>query len=393
MAKLQIKYVRLFSLSIKQLFYRNNICKKYQIHPVLDLNIIPIAESSDLIKRKGMVFRSIDENGGIIILANVQDKNTEGNDILRYPVTSIDKLSFGLILKNPDVLNQNDLPIELDGSQTFYFSNEVSDAAAPRDALHLSMDPSGVKPDDLMRTATANYRYHSPAPVATGNVVVKHLLTGKEIVPASLVNEGGGANISFNLTSLPSGKCHLLISGSVEEIFYYTGATLRRPFFAIVEIMLSAVIAENYRVIEADRSLTPVRPAFLITFRNRKTIWRYTFQMFPASPLYLEMAVLNPTDKTAFLQKLNIVSNDAAVTFKQTNASDKSIIFESENALLLEENYFISASADTRLKLALEKYIGEAGEKIVRENLPYPSTGLIDTTVPSFIYSDIFITI
>lgn len=393
MAKLQIKYVPLFSLSIKQLFYRNNICRKYQINPELDIDVVPVAESNDLLRRKDMVFRAIDKNGGIIILANVQGKNADGNDMLRYRVRPEEKLTFGLILKNPNVLHYNDLPIALAGNQTFYFSNEVNDPAASRDALHLSKDVSGVKPEDLIKTTTSAYRYHSLTPVAGGDAFVKHLLTGATVMPAALVNEGGEANISFNLDSLPSGKCELLILGSVAETFYYTGAALRQPFFGVVEIMLSAVMSQNYRAIEADSSLTPERPVFEVTFKNRRTVWRYTFQIYKASPLYLEIAALNPADRTAFFQKLNIVSNDAAVTFRQTNATDETIIFESENALYLEEKYFISGSADTPLRLMLEKYIGEAGEKIVRDNLPHPSTGLIDTTTPSFIYSDIFITI
>lgn len=393
MAKLQIKYVRLLSLSIQQLFYRNGICRKYQIEPVFDLDIIPIAESTNLMKQKDMVFRHTNENGGIVILAHVQGKNSGGNDLLRFPAGPADKLTFGLILKNTDVLNQNDLPVELDNNQAYYFSNEVNDAAASRDGLHLTQDASGVKPDDLIKISPETYRYYSPTPVADGSAVVKHILTGRTVMPASLINEGGGANISFNLASLLSGKCQLLINGAVTDTFYYTGTVLAQPYFGIVEIMLSSLISDNYRVIEADRSLSPVRPAFLITFRNRKTVWRYTFQLYPNSPLYIELAALSPADKVDFLTKLNIVSNDAAVTFKQASATDATIMFESETALLLQENYFVSASVGTPLKLTLEKNIGAPGETTIKDNLPYPSTGLIHSATPSLIYSDIFITI
>lgn len=393
MGQMQIKYSALFSFSIQQLFYKNKVCKNYQIDPVLDLSIIPIGESYELMKRMNMVCRHMNETNGVIVLALIQGKNEAGDELLRYPAERGDKLTFGLFIKNPAILSQSDITAQLMNNTGYYFSNEVEDSGAARNALHLSRNASGVEDDDRVKISTDNYRFHSPVTIDAGSAQVKQVLTGKTVRPSSQVNENGGVELLFNLVALPSGICQLLINGIVKDTFYYTGTPLAQPLFGVVEIILSSTISSNYRVVEADRSLTAARPLFLITFRNRKTIWRYTFQLYPNSPLFLEIAALSPAEKTTYLAKLNIVSNDSAVTFIQTNASDESIIFESQAELLLQENYFISTNAGIPLQLKLEKNIGDAGEKIVKDNLPYPSPSLINTTTPSIIYSDVFITI
>lgn len=392
MSKLQIKYDTLCTVAIEQLFYRNKVCRQYRVSPVLDLDVMPIAGTSDLMKRMDMVFRRTDENGGIIVLVRVDGSNGAGNDILRFPALPSDKLTFGVFLKNPGVLAQNDLPVEISGDQIYYFSNEIDDDASPRDNLHLSQDANGVAAGDLIPIATMQYRYHIPEVPAPDQVVVKHLLTGKTVVPVSVVPHEGEADLFFNLVSLPSGKCSLSIGGTEKTIFYYTGSSLKQLFFAVIEIKLSDAINSNYRAIEPDRSLSEDRPSYLITFKNRKTVWRYTFQLYPSSPLYLEMAALSPAEKAAFEAGLNVVSNDAAVTFKQTAITDNTLVFESQSAVALQEAYFTASSPPLALKLALEKNIGGPQESVVKDNLPYPFTQLIDVT-PSSVYSDIFITI
>ncbi len=389
---IQAKYSELFRIAIQQLFYSNQVCRSYQVDPVLDLEIISISESVDLMKKLDLVFRKVDSDGSIVVLGRVLGKNAAGNELLRFPPGNADKLSFGIVLRNPDLLSQNDLPIQTSG-KIYYFSNQINDNTAPRNALHLTADADGVTSGDLIKISASEYRYHHTGSLMAGTVIIRHQLSGKIATPSSIINQGGQSDVSFNLASLPSGKCELLVGGAVIETFYYSGSALLPPFFGVIEILLSSSISNNYRVVEADRSLKPGKPVYKVVFKNRETTWRYTIQLYPNSPLYLEMAALNPSDKQAFIEKVNIVSNDTAVTFRQTNITDDTIIFESESPLLLKEAYFIPPGLNTPLKLTLEKNTGVAGEAVLKDNLPYPPTRLIDATGSSSIYSDIFITI
>ena len=113
-----------------------------------------------------------------------------------------------------------------------------------------------------------------------------------------------------------------------------------------------------------DRSLTSDRPLYLISFINRETFWRYTIRLQNTSPLYLEMAALSPADKTDFINKLNIVSNDTTVTFSRITATDNEFVFVSDNELFLHEKYFSSTSlTHDPLTLTLKKYISDASRE------------------------------
>jgi hypothetical protein len=93
------------------------------------------------------------------------------------------------------------------------------------------------------------------------------------------------------------------------------------------------------------------------------------------------------------MTNLKIVCNNNTITFSQSAPDASTIIFESENPFALAEKYSIPVTFN-RLKLALTKYTGvPMKETTVIENLPYPSTNMIDARNPAFIYSDIFLTI
>ena len=107
------------------------------------------------------------------------------------------------------------------------------------------------------------------------------------------------------------------------------------------------------------------------------------------------MAALSAGDKANFLNKLNITSNDMSITFNRSITSDTEIEFVANSDVWLQEKYLSSSSiTHDPLSLTLKKYIGDpVKETIVRSDLPYPKTELIDSSTPPVIYSDIFITI
>jgi len=392
---MQVKYTELFTLSVEQLFYTNKVCKQYKADPVTDITFVPTPESRVIMSSMDLLFKPTPTTGGFILLANIFGQTAGGNDLLRFAAKKGNKLSFLALLKNPELLNFDDLPVQTAADHIYYFSNSVVDVAATRNNLHLSKAASGAAEPDTIKTSNAAYKFHSATPVAPGTAFIKHLLTGANLGEKNIITQSGASDVLFDLTPLPSGICQLWINHVQEDEFYYPGNISTGPLFGVVEISLSALLDANYRIIEADRSLTPDRPQYKIRLVNRPTIWRYTLSLQPNSPLFLEMAGMNPADKAAFLNQLNIVSNDTNIHFHRTTTTDTAIEMVSDNALALQENYYSASSAthDT-LSLTLKKYIGDpAKEAVVRANLPYPATGAIDTANAPFIYSDIFLTL
>jgi len=395
MDTLSSKYKPLASIAIRQPYYSNGICKKYQTEPILDFELQPTDECQILMNRLNLLFRRDDRQGNSILLAQVSGSNPGGDDLLRFSPQPGDKLSFWVRLHNPNVLNFDDLALFSGDGSLYYFSNQQSDAAALRNNLHLSQDATGVKPaKDSKKRSSTIYRFHHGAAVAVGQAFVQHELTAWKVASTSIINQGGQSDLIFNLSELPIGICKLLISGAVVDEFYYTG----EPGFAVfgvVELLLADTLTANYRIIEPDYSLTAQRPAYSILFQNRKTRWRYTIHLYPNSPLFIEMAALSAGDKANFLNKLNITSNDMSITFNRSITSDTEIEFVANSDVWLQEKYLSSSSiTHDPLSLTLKKYIGDpVKETIVRSDLPYPKTELIDSSTPPVIYSDIFITI
>ena len=395
MGGLQTKYAELFSLSIEQPFYQNKICRSYQTTPVLDYTLVPSGECRQVMNRMDLVFRNTDTTGGIIVLGRVLGTNGGGDDLLRFPATASDKLSFWIVLNNPNLVNFDDLPATLPTSQFYYFSNQLADIAAPRTGLHLSIDPTGVKgANDTIKRSDVTYRYHHPVPIAPNTAKIKHLLTGVSIDPYTVMNQNGQADLIFDLHTLPQGKCQLNINGVPTDTFYFTGQLPPLPVFGLIELSLASTLAANYRIIEADRSLTAQRPDYTIQFNNRSTTWRYTVHLLPTSPLYLEMAALSAADKTTYLNELNIVTNDTSITFDKDSVADFDIVFKSHTPIAFLERYVSSSSAThDSLSLTLKKYIGDPKEDFVKTSLPFPSGATIDATQPPAIYSDVFLTL
>jgi hypothetical protein len=395
MNRLKIKYTELVNISIKQKFYENNICGKFIIEPTPDMVFIPAAETQLLMKRLNFLFKSYNQTNGFTILTVTDNKSVPPNYRLLFLPKNGEKLTFFILLNNPELLNFNELPLPGDASKIFYFSNKISgNPALRKDPLYLTHSSGGVHgTDDRIKKSGSMYAYHHS--VAAANAKLKHLHTDIELLPYSFKNLGGagGCDLVFNLKDLPIGKVKLFIDGSEIETFYYTGDNVPASVLGVIELNLSDALDQNYRLIESDNSLMLPTPLYYIEFKNRKTTWRYTFKLTPTSPLYIEINKLTPIEKPVFMTNLKIVCNNNTITFSQSAPDASTIIFESENPFALAEKYSIPVTFN-RLKLALTKYTGvPMKETTVIENLPYPSTNMIDARNPAFIYSDIFLTI
>jgi len=391
-----VKYSDLVTLSVMQLFYSNQICRAYQATPALDFTIVPTDECAAFMKAKNMIFKNTGTTGGFVVMAATSGKNMGGNDLLRNSITNADKLSFFMLLQNPELPNFDVLPTSLNAGNIYYFSNQVKDLAAARNKLHLTKNAAGVDGNvDQLKKASANYKFNFAGVITVNGAKVKHLLTGAVIPARSVIVDGTKSDISFDLSLLPSGCCQLLVNNIVIDTFYFLGTMANQQAFGVIELSLSTVLSANYRIVEADKSLLPARPNYVVLFKNRQTVWRYTIQLQTNSPLYLEMAKLNPVQKADFIKQLAISSNDTTIKFKLSSNTDLSLVFVSMSNVALLEKYTSSTSATKDpLMITLSKSTKTPVKTaVVKSGLPYPSTAIIDSGSSPTIYSDIFISL
>ncbi|MBV7530812.1 hypothetical protein [Chitinophaga sp. sic0106] len=395
MSGIQTKYNPLFAVTVRQLYYDNKVCARYRSEPQPDFKIQPTAETLKMMQQTDMVFKPSPTTGGFGVYVRVGEKTGGGNYPLRYKPAKYGKLTFWLMTANPALLNFNDLPLQPGSGMSYYFSNHITDNAAPRGDLHISLTADGVKgANDLIKFNGNAYTYVSATPVNPGDATVVHRLSGAVLEPKTIVNDLAGSKLLFDLSALKSGVCDLMISGSSKEKFYYTAENPAANVFGVMEIDLSPTLTANYRVVEPDLTLTAPAPVYSLEFPKRKTTWRYTLALTPNSPLFLEMAAMSAPDKADFLNRLNVVSNDTAIKFKKENVSDTAIEFVSLNPIALQEVYISGSSIDhDRLGLELKKYIGNAKEATVKADLPYPPLTSVNNLQAPNIYSDIFLTL
>jgi hypothetical protein len=315
---------------------------------------------------------------------------------LRFPVSSTDKLVFLVLLKNAEMLNFSELPVKWSPDKILYLSNTRVDPLAPRNKLHITANAPGVNAaTDFVKQSGPGYRFVVNGSLQPGEAKVKHLDTGILIDPVTLNAEGGKTSLSFNLSSLNSGRCVLKVNNVDTDEFYLINSSSAGSVLAVVDISLSSALETNYRVIEADRSLTAQRPSYEAIFPNRQAKWRYSIHLQADSPLSIELQKMTPAEKANFLANVNIETNDNLVSFQRVTASETDFVFESMQPLPLKEKYYSSNHPKDILNLRLRKYIGLGPPKEgdIRAFLPYPSTHQLDATNQASIYSNVFLTI
>ena len=392
MGSIQVAYSELFSVSLKQPFYENGITGKYTVSPILDYKILPSTQCQTVLNKLDMVMKNNPTNGGFTIWSRTNGISG-ANKLLYFKPKAGDLLTFIVVLNNPYFLNYNDLPSQPANDRIYYFNNLITDAAVPRDDLHLSLNITGVDLADTIKKVVNSYNYVHGANVAVGTAKLKHLTTGIEISPKSHLNEGGQAFLAFDLSGFPAGKCEILISGASAEIAYHLNEMGELPVFAIVECSLAPLALPNYRIVENDGSITPQRPSYGLLFKNRPSLWSYKVILEENSSLFMEIDALSVADKADFFNRLNIVSNDTAVVFNSNVVNDQLFEFTSSTQLLFQEKYTSSSSpTNDALTLTLKKYIGiPAKESDVKINLPYPSAHQLDASGDPVIYSKILL--
>jgi hypothetical protein len=349
---------------------------------------VPSPETVELMKRYDLLYRNAPALGGFSVYGQVKGQNMGGDDLLRFRVKKGDKLVFFLVADQPSLVNFSNLPVSLPPGHIYYFTNEIDDAGASRDDLHLSINDTGVEEADTIRRSGNSYTFRHSAVVAPGAARVRQRLTTKAAEPYQIITEAGKSELGFNLRTLPGGRCDLFINDLPEDSFYYMGEGLAPTVFGVIELVLDAEVKENYRIVESDFSLASQRPSYRIRFANRSTRWRYTIKLMPNSPLFQEIEALPEPDRTNFINDVTISTNTPAAFTKDAYANGQ-FVFVSNAALPLMERYL--AANGKPMQITLKKNSSGVA-KIVKDYLPYPSVQVISDE-PPHVYSDIFLTI
>jgi hypothetical protein len=373
---IQIKYRELFSLEIEHSFYLNKFCASYKTEPSSDFQFMPTPETVTLMKRFGMILRANPHTNGLTVFVEVKENLNVDDYLLKVTPSDGSKLSFGIYLRNANFLNFSDL--ELKNNKILYFNNRVVDAVASRNDLHIMTDNDQVKTaKDVAKSSGSDYVFEHNTMVAMGTVKVRLLDSDKLIDPKFIQKSPTGSTIIFDLQNEPVGKCQLEIGGVVKESFYHTAAL--KNLFGMVEFYFDNSMAANYRILDVNASkfnvLLEEKPLYKIKFANRKTFWKYLIEVQDNGVVKRDLNLLpNPADKDDYVNKLNLKSNDATVTFTKTSGSgaDSQYVFTSNSLLDLKEKFVVNGSTHD-IKMTLRKNVGTLTESDLKTSLPLPN--------------------
>jgi hypothetical protein len=373
---IQIKYKELFSLEIEHSFYENKFCASYKTAPISDFQLMPTPETVLLMKRLGMIIRANPHTNGLTVFVEVKDNLNVDDYLLKVTPPNGSKLSFGMYLRNYNLLNFSDLDLKND--EILYFNNRVIDAGASRDDLHLMTDNDQVKTaKDVAKSRSSDYVFEHNTMVAMGTVKVRLLDSDKLIDPKFIQKSPTGSTLIFDLQNEPVGKCQLEIGGVVKESFYHTAAL--KNLFGIVEFYFDNLMAANYRILDVNalkfNVLKSDKPLYKIKFSNRKTFWKYVIEVQDSGVLKRDLNLLpNPADKDNYVNKLVLKSNDATIIFTKTAGSgtDARYVFTSNSLLDLKEKFVVNGSTQD-LKMTLRKNVGTPAESDLKTSLPLPN--------------------
>jgi len=326
MNNVKIVYTELCSVSIEQPFYRNKFGRQTVPAPAPDLQIIPMDDCNKLLNRLEMGFKAEEEKGGFIIFGRVSGKNAQQEDLLRFIPGKKDILRFWVRVENPDVLNFDDLPVHIPTDTMLFLSNDQMSKVGDAE-LHLTKNISGITNDilsadyDWVQSSGASYRYHHPVAVAPDTAKIRHISSGAETGPKSLISQAGGFDLTFDLSALPIGMCELRISGTLIAGFYFIGSSSPSGLLGIIELSISDAMDNAYRIVKPGGALPAVRPEYMVKLRNRETQWRYTVKLELNSSISSDIALLDEAARAAFINKLNITTNNSSITFSLSEGS------------------------------------------------------------------------
>ena len=363
-------YKKVFSLAIRNTFYKNQICPKYITTPVPDFEFIPSEESQKILNRRKMIFKKIPSINGFAVLMEVSGKNSDGKDLPARGIKTGDKLTLFMNLKNPDFFNFSDVPVFSTENTIFYFNNKVINKEATKENVPLAAGISGASENDIkLKHSSSKYYFNYSGPETP---VVTYMDAAIKIMPLSAFDSVNTKQFCFDLQGKPKGRYSVLIKDVIKNEFYYTGETFKGIFGAI-EFFFDDKVADAYKIENPDGSLPYSSPGYNIVFNSRKTFWRYIIK---SPEIVNKPAILFNKENIQFLETPRSIPN--RLEFVSTAMID--LKEEVRKGILLKKEYTPS-----------DPFSGNE----LKANLPNPGFSSIQAegNDPIRMYSNIIVTL
>jgi hypothetical protein len=345
---LLFRYDKLFKIRVLHGYYSALVSK--------DLDFLPTLSCKSKLDGNGLKFRK--DKDGLTVFASVEEDGK-----LTRSLGALDKLTFGIYLKNPSFMNFSDLPLDQQTGQVFYFNNKTVNKteifSTGSDSLLLHQG-NYTAVDELVRLEKEVYKfsYTNTGTEKTGQLVYTD--TGLVVREKTVEKVEGSFNFEFILSGLKAGRYHLDIGGTAEDSFYFPGDLKTGRLFGIVEVY--ATVPNDNKFFNSSGDV--LFKEYTVAFNNRKTTWNYH--------------IVNKNGATLTDPIVRELTNP----WNFTKLSDD--LYESDAMMpLLEEPI-------AGIEFLTDK--NDAGSVLV-QNLPNPGVELIkpDPSDITRIYSDIYV--
>lgn len=337
-----LKYQELVGVEFLNEYYTNKRYRSNQISPLSDFVIFPEIQSIQTMKRLGMIFRE-DVNGFSLLCQVKADNKT-----LVKAIKADDKLVFLIQIKNPSVLGFSEVP-EYSSEQVFYFSNAIT---PPSPNLHLNTSTS-LNDNDKIKFRPTQFVIGK-----AGNLKLKSLDNGKEVLPIRSQKDTANTHFYFDLTREVAGKYQIFENGTgTTDIFYYAPEFSQTRFFGVIELFFNGAVNPSYQLFKADGTIQP--RSYKIQLESKNINWKY----------FVEKISDNISD-------INI---SATPSFIRIGTEDN---FISSSAIKLSEKPLMGITLTYKLD----------SKPITRNNLPNPDPLKIKKEAGN-LYANIFLTI
>lgn len=290
------------------------------------LTIEPTPDCLQSLKNLRWVFRS--QPHGASIFASV-NKTITGEFQTQIPIDRLERLTFWLVVRDPDFMNFTNLPLEQTAAKIYYYSNLTGSEASSLLFLTQLLPTYDTKTEYTLGQLVAQggktqeaIKYQKSSPknfnqkqwqdlpssqyVSALDYLPRQALSRSDLALANPgdtvrvklvdINEvetfaveliapnqhppGSPLAIDLNFTGQDPGLYQLTRNGREVEKFVLIDPLPRRDVFGLVEISLnSSRLTPAFALIEPNAGQTLIRPkTYVIRFKNRLTRWRYNYE-------------------------------------------------------------------------------------------------------------------
>lgn len=347
-----IKYKELFDLEILHSFYSSG--------KSADLQLVPTAETSQLITRLGLRFLPAKHGGKLFAKVNT----IGGDDFIATPLPADTRFSFALKLVNSAFANFTAVTLTKPAGNYYYFNNLVNNISADNFPLLVSDTASKLVSDaDLMLFQSNTFSYTHSQAIAQRTGTIEMIDSGERI-SQTLDNYNNSFNFSFNLAKLPQGRAKFSVMNTVKSRFYILAASEQQGIYGLADIFFNPAVAAAYQFLQPNGAVTTKH--YKISFDSRQTKWRYII----TKKYNAAVSAVTIAKTTAPAIPFTVVPGAPAGQF--VVASNNLLPFREENIQGIK--------------------LSDQASKIIVPNLPNPSAVSIKPEGAD-IFSDILITI